>query len=194
MSRRRGLTPEEEALWRKAMRDVAPYRSKRPIADKAVSAPQPAAAPGLLATRRRNAGPVSGAEARPLARRTQHPFQAGDPKLDRLAGRGRLPIDAVLDLHGHSQRTAETAFRRFVADSHGRGARCVLVITGKGTPELAGSAHHSQGHGQGQGRGVLRARLHDWLEQEPLRRLVSRASAAHPRHGGGGAFYIFLKR
>ena len=195
MSRRRGLTPEEEALWRKATRDTTPYRAKTPLVEKLVSPTQsaggggPKPSSGLLKTRHNTAR--SSRSKEPLPARVQHPFAAGDPRMERLAGRGRLPIDAVLDLHGHTQRTAEAVLRRFVTEGHARGARCLLVITGKGAPDLSGPASGWEGHG---GKGVLRARLHDWLSEEPLRQLVSRASPAHPRHGGGGAFYVFLKR
>ncbi|WP_375201755.1 Smr/MutS family protein [Hyphococcus sp.] len=197
----RGLTPEEEALWRKAMRDVAAYGRKKPLAEKLVSGSQSGSqavsksAPGLLKPRHitgQSAGPTPSRHAEPLPSRTQHPFAAGDPRLDKLAGRGRLPIDAVLDLHGHTQRTAETTLRRFVMEAHSRGARCVLVITGKGAPDLSGSG--ARGWEAPGGKGVLKARLSDWLADEPLRKLVSRASPAHQRHGGGGAFYLFLKR
>lgn len=191
----RGLSPEEEALWRKAMRDVAPYDRKRPLVEKLVSGPQSAGpapsnpAPGLLKPRQ-PAGSKPARHADPLPPRKQHPFVAGDPRLDRLAGRGRLPIDAVLDLHGHSQRTAEMALKRFVTEGHARGARCLLVITGKG----AGDRGALSRGWEASGRGVLKARLHDWLAEEPLQKLVSRASPAHQRHGGAGAYYLFLKK
>lgn len=193
MKRRRGLTPEEEALWRKAMRDVAPFRGKKPSLEALVSKAKETR-PGNDVGPIRRAPALGRAHApTPLSPRAEHPFAAGDPRLDRLAGRGRLAIDAVLDLHGHSQRTARGVLGRFVAEQHGKGARCLLVITGKGAPSLSfGGAEKS--FDQGAGRGVLKARLHDWLAEEPLRKLISRASPAHPRHGGGGAFYIFLKR
>lgn len=196
MKRRRGLTPEEDALWRKAMRDVAPMGRKKPSLEGLVSPSQPsvssashgASSAGLLPPRRRTIG----IEPRTLQHRTDHPFLAGDPRLERLAGRGRLPIDAVLDLHGHNQRTARSTLQRFVAQAHANGARCLLVITGKGAPVIAGQT--IEAHTTSAGRGILRARFADWLEEPPLRQLVSRASPAHQRHGGAGAFYIFLKR
>lgn len=196
MSRRRfdnrGLTPEEEALWRKAMRDVAPYGRKKPSLEKIVSgahhdAVEPSKSASKLLKPRQTAGSKPARHAEALAPRRQHPFASGDPRLDKLAGRGRLAIDAVLDLHGHSQRTAEAALKRFVTARHAEGARCLLVITGKGAPD--------RGPWEGSsGRGVLRARLSDWLAEPPLRGLVSRAAPAHQRHGGAGAFYLFLKR
>lgn len=195
MSRRRGrgLTPEEEALWRKAMRDVAAYGRKRTVTESLVSHPQSGAS-GLLKPRQTAVNPPV-RHADPLPSRQQHPFVAGDPRLDKLAGRGRLAIDATLDLHGHTQRTAEMTLKRFVVEAHARGARCVLVITGKGAPDPSGSvASGARGWEAPSGKGVLRARLSDWLAEEPLRKLVSRASSTHQRHGGAGAFYLFLKR
>lgn len=191
MTRRRGLTPEEEALWRRTVRDVAPYgRSQKAPAENLVSEKKGRKAQTGVGTVNR-AVLLSGAKlAAPLSRRAQHPFAAGDPRLDRLAGRGRLAIDGVLDLHGHSQRTARGALGRFLADQHASGARCVLVITGKGAAATSSDTHAEYGAG----RGVLRARFSDWLAEAPLRDLISRASQAHPRHGGAGAFYVFLKR
>jgi DNA-nicking Smr family endonuclease len=55
-----------------------------------------------------------------------------------------------------------------------------LVITGKGDPASPGS-------------GVLRVRFRDWLAEDALRVRIARASEAHRRHGGAGAFYVFLK-
>jgi DNA-nicking Smr family endonuclease len=46
--------------------------------------------------------------------------------------RGQLSIEARLDLHGMILVEAETALGRFLKFAHGRGMRCVLVITGKG--------------------------------------------------------------
>ncbi|MEZ5893529.1 MAG: Smr/MutS family protein [Parvularculaceae bacterium] len=175
--RRRGLTPDEEALWRKAMRDVSAYRGKGHAPQRLVSPSQE-----IMTARPARAYSASPAASAPAP--AAHPFDAGDPALDRRAGRGRIAIDAVLDLHGHTQETAHGALNRFVAGWHGRGARCLLVITGKGGGQS----------GAGGGRGVLKSRFEEWLTEEPLRRLVSRASPAYRRHGGGGAFYVFLKR
>ncbi|PQA88166.1 Smr/MutS family protein [Hyphococcus luteus] len=195
MSRRRGLTPDEEALWRKATRDVAPAHAKKPRPEKLVSDPQSGPKPSIgVSSKARCAAPKAAGgtlahKEGPLRRpQQQHPFAAGDPRLDKLAARGRLAIDATLDLHGHTQRTARGVLHRFIAEGHARGARCLLVITGKGAGDL------TRGLDQGVGRGVLRARLADWIGEEPVRKFVSRASRAHQRHGGAGAFYVFLKR
>lgn len=42
-------------------------------------------------------------------------------------------------------------------------------------------------------RGVIRRRFQDWLDEEPLRAMIARAAPAAPKDGGAGAFYVFLK-
>jgi DNA-nicking Smr family endonuclease len=88
--------------------------------------------------------------------------------------RGRLEPEARLDLHGMSQRGAYHALLEFLVAAQADGKRLVLVITGKG--------------------GVLRAQLPLWLGQSELQPLVAGANEAHVRHGGGGAFYVVIKK
>jgi DNA-nicking Smr family endonuclease len=85
--------------------------------------------------------------------------------------RGKLEIDGTLDLHGHTQDTGFRALASFLLQHSG------LVITGKGRL----------------GSGVLKSRLHDWIESPELRPLIAGWSQAHQRHGGEGAFYLVLK-
>jgi DNA-nicking Smr family endonuclease len=42
--------------------------------------------------------------------------------------------------------------------------------------------------------GVLRTLVPRWLEDSDLRALVTGVQAAHQRHGGGGALYVYLRR
>lgn len=162
-------------MWRRATRNVTPIK-------RLPAGPEPS----------RRVAPSTGLPApktSPIAPRThevvkpqrQGPFSAGDPKADRLVRRGRKTIDATFDLHGHTQVTARAALYGFLLEARARGYGCVLIITGKGA-----SSDHA-------GRGVLRARFKEWLLEDAFRQHVIRAAAAHPRHGGGGAFYVFLK-
>jgi DNA-nicking Smr family endonuclease len=174
MSRRK-LSPGEHDLWRRTVRDVAPLR--RPSVDKTGLPARPA---GIAPLPHRPS-------AAPAQRRAQNvspdAFSAGDPRLDRHASRGRLPIDATFDLHGHNQASARAALYGFLLEARRRGHRCVLVITGKGAREIAGRKTG----------GVLQAKLRDWLMEDAFRQHIVRASAAHSRHGGSGAVYLFLK-
>jgi DNA-nicking Smr family endonuclease len=93
--------------------------------------------------------------------------------------RGRLEIAASIDLHGYTQDRAQAALGAFLANQHGAGARVVIVVTGKGR---AGET------------GVLKRRLPAWLDAPGVRPLIAGFAQAHRRHGGAGAFYVFLKR
>jgi len=178
MSRRK-LSPGEHDLWRRTVRDVAPLR--RPNVDKTGLPTRPAGGSAGIAPLPHRPS------AAPAQRRAQSTapdvFSAGDPRFDRHASRGRLPIDATFDLHGHNQASARAALYGFLLEARQRGHRCVLVITGKGAREIAGRKTG----------GVLQAKLRDWLMEDAFRQHIVRASAAHPRHGGSGAVYLFLK-
>ena len=88
--------------------------------------------------------------------------------------RGRLEPEARIDLHGLTQDEAYRALTRFFTRARALDQRLVLVITGKG--------------------GVLRDVVPRWLAEHELAPLVSGMSAAHMRHGGGGAFYVAVRR
>jgi DNA-nicking Smr family endonuclease len=88
--------------------------------------------------------------------------------------RGRLEPEARIDLHGFTQDSAYRALLNFLVRAQADGAKLVLVITGKG--------------------GVLRAQLPLWLGQPDLRPLVAGMKEAHARHGGGGAYYVLLRK
>lgn len=180
--KKRNLTPEERSLWRRATRDVAPMKAPDILAENATrflkQKPSSARSPVGIPAPKKSAG----------AKSLPDPFRGGDPRADRDVRRGRTPIDAVIDLHGHTQVTARKTLLAFLINARLADKRCVLVITGKGASPSPLSNPASIG------RGVLRARLGDWLKEEAFRELVVRASPAHQKHGGGGAFYVFLKR
>lgn len=189
--KKRSLTPEERDLWRRATRDVTRPKDQTdlipaPVAERLLASPKK----GLLrstAPKPYRETPKAEALITPssLKDQTQSAFDSGDPKLDRHARRGRLEIDATLDLHGHTQASARTALSAFVSEARRRGHRCVLVITGKGA-RISDGVHL--------GGGIIRQRFKDWMREGVFRDHIVRASPAHPRHGGGGAFYVFLKR
>ncbi|MBB4658237.1 DNA-nicking Smr family endonuclease [Parvularcula dongshanensis] len=112
---------------------------------------------------------------------------AGDPKEARRVARGRREIDASLDLHGLTQDQAYVRLLRFVEVGAATGARTLLVVTGKGRGEARVPFAEAP-------RGILRERFLDWVETEPLRSRIASVRGAHQRHGGRGAFYVFLKR
>lgn len=180
---KRRLTPDERALWKRAMRDVAPL-PKTPPPDRLDEKPRAKAVSGATPLAPAPPKKTVGAPAR-RAPKAVDPFNAGDPRLERRARRGRMPIEATLDLHGLTQQAAKSALYGFITNASRRGLRCVLIVTGKGARGPASAT--------APGRGVLRARAREWLRENALRQIVARAGEAHPRHGGAGAFYVFLK-
>lgn len=172
---KRALRPEEAELWRRVVRHIAPYPGKTaPEPIDAVFLPNsPAQPPRLEAVL-----PDQPASAPPP--RAGAPDRGGEKRVRR----GRLEIAAQLDLHGFYQDGAHQALEIFLRRSAEAGARVVLVITGKGL---------RQGRGEPQ-PSVLRTHLPLWLAAPHLRPLVAGYASAHAKHGGEGAFYVFLRR
>jgi len=70
------------------------------------------------------------------------------------------------------------ALFRFLRAAQARGDTTVIVVTGMGRG----------------GEGVLKRLLPDWLAAPEIRSIVGGYAPAHRGHGGGGAFYVFIKR
>jgi len=172
MKAKRPLTRDDREVWSAVTRGVNPYHGARLCADRpphtGVAKPRAVLAPRIVGTP---------ARATPSAKPSA--FEAGDPKLDRRAARGRIAIDATLDLHGFTQAAAHLTLQQFFATARARHYRCVLIVTGKGARKDGG--------------GILRRRFLDWVEERDMRDHITRVSPAHQRHGGAGAFYVFLR-
>jgi DNA-nicking Smr family endonuclease len=123
-------------------------------------------------------------------RRPSAPQKNADPHTLRKLSRGKIPVEATLDLHGLSQADALEELRHFLIMAHGAGKKTVLVITGKGTRH----ARREAAHWHDPDPGVLRRRLPDWLAMPPLREIVLDHCAAKHKHGGEGAQYVLLRR
>ena len=108
--------------------------------------------------------------------------------------RGRYTPEAVLDLHGCTQAQAHPRVHRFVTDGYAAGRRLVLIITGKGERERSRTAHSSVGDGSVTPGGVLRRGVPLWLRAPELQPYVLACVPAHVRHGGAGAYYVYLRR
>jgi DNA-nicking Smr family endonuclease len=110
-----------------------------------------------------------------------------DAKAFQRLKRGKLSPEARIDLHGMTLARAHPALVGFILDAQARGHRLVLVITGKGTREDPFDSMPRR-------RGVLKTQVPQWLALPPLNAAVLQVSEAHLRHGGAGAYYVYLKR
>ena len=110
-----------------------------------------------------------------------------DKKTFGQMNKGRLKPEARLDLHGMTLDRAHPALTRFILSQHATGKRLVLVITGKGKSRDDGGPIPVR-------FGVLRHQVPQWLALPPLAGAVLQVTQAHQKHGGGGAYYVYLRR
>ena len=156
----RDLTDKDKRAWAAATRTVKPLSGRRGT---------PAGSP--RARDEPNPIPVLPPKNRPHA-------VPQNRQNERMVRRGKQPISASFDLHGHTRESAFQVLPGFLAREQAKGSRCVIVITGKGK----------------RGEGVLKTALINWLELPEARALVSGYAPAHLKHGGSGAWYVFLRR
>lgn len=202
MTRRRPLSGHEQTLWATVTKGVTPMHTgtthDAPVA-------RPPASRNMLGNGRNTAVPtVPPQKISHLPKSKTHPARSvlggGDPALDRHAAKGRIPIERRLDLHGDTQTLAYSRLHRFILDAYADGCRCVLIVTGKGGPASASSmararlynGHDDRDHFSP--KGILKQRFLEWVDTPDLRLVIARASAARPKDGGAGAFYVFLKK
>lgn len=114
------------------------------------------------------------------------PIEGIERRTARRLARGTIGIDRTIDLHGMSREEAYGALVEHLGLARQCGERWVLVITGKGRSRADGD--------RDQPAGVLRGLLPQWLRDEDLAPVVVAFGAAGRRHGGGGAFYVQLRR
>ena len=101
--------------------------------------------------------------------------------------RGKLSPEGRIDLHGMTLDQAHPALIGFIQRAQAQGKRLVLVITGKGK-------HRDDPGPIPARRGVLKHQVPAWLRAGPLSGLVLEIREAHLRHGGSGAYYVYLRR
>ncbi len=188
---RRKLRPEERELWQKVAHSTTPLpqalrrvvESTKPEVSRKPE-PEPMNLPKAfgIGTKR----PPPNAQIT-----TPQPSLRTKPSMDKKTfgkmRRGKLVPEARIDLHGMTLDQAHPALTRFVLTSYSRGFRLVLVITGKG--------QHDDPHDpMPRQRGILKRQVPMWLKMAPLNTAVLDVSEAHIRHGGGGAFYVYLRK
>lgn len=191
MTRRR-LKPEELDLWRKVAQTTEKLHPDR----KQVDAPLPKPTPKKTPKAR-----IEGFDLGQKANTKRHDHDIAPNIADRLKSapvrmdrkaygrlkRGKMVPEGKLDLHGMTLDQAHPALISFILRAQAQGKRLVLVITGKGKDRDEGGPIPTR-------RGVLRHNVPHWLSTPPLAQAVLQISEAHLKHGGGGAYYVYLRR
>ena len=189
----KGLTSDDRSIWQRVAETAVP------IQHAPVSRPADKKPPKKIRAEQHPA--IShfkvGARAAPLPRK--HDIQKDirqqvaeapvnmDRKSFQNLRRGKLKPEGRIDLHGMTLAEAHPALIGFVMSSHRAGKRLVLVITGKGK-------HKDEGGPMPVRMGVLRHQVPEWLRMAPVASLVLQIGEAHLKHGGGGAYYVYLRR
>lgn len=207
--RGRRLTAGETRLWDAIARLVTPLPGRAQPTPDAAPAQPTATMPALTAPILKPSAPPAAKRPRaksplksppkpqpeaprpPTAAPYQAPPQRNAPAtgLERTAKvglrRGRLAIEARIDLHGMVQAEAHAALTGFLLRARAAGHAYVLVVTGKGGAGYADAFAE---------RGVLRRSVPHWLRGPELRGIVLGFEEAARHHGGGGALYVRLRR
>ena len=181
---RQAADKDGSAAWSRVQADATPLTAAQRnrhtgLAEKtgkAAKKPAPSGSPRPASpATAKSTGPAK-ASAKPAPKLPPKPHI--EQKAKRRLGRGTISLDGRLDLHGMTAMEARAALLGFITHHVGRGHVWVLVITGKGA----------------RGEGVLRQSLSGWLAEPQLARHVVEYEAANPSHGGGGAFYLRLRK
>ncbi len=195
MPRSRILRPDEEEIWRWVASTVNQRRNTGQGFLPSHEAVHPKPAPIDTAPQHAQAKPSLslfrlGEAARSNSALTRKPLSAAlhmDATIHRKMTRGKITPEARIDLHGMTLSEAHPELCRFILRAQSAGLRLVLVITGKGKP----------GQDTGpipQRLGALRHQVPQWLRASPLAPVVMQISEAHLKHGGAGAYYVYLRR
>ncbi len=178
MARDRDLKPEERILWGKVAKTTRPMpgRMEDLLAFEDMET-EPAAPPASAVVS--SAAFAAEPDQKPSAQtlRQHHPLEK---PVKRKLARGRLALEARIDLHGMIQSEAHGLLLDFLIHAHERGLRHVLVITGKG---------RSMGS-----EGALKRAVPLWFSKPEFRYLISSHEPAAHHHGGEGALYVRLSR
>ena len=193
--KRRRLRPDEEELWRKVVSNAERLHPEKPLRPQDfVTTPttQPRkkatfeAIPKSL-TIQPSVPKTSTRLCPSIAEQVGRlPVQMYRKAFDQLK-RGKLRPEGKLDLHGMTLERAHPALTRFILNAQSQGKRLVLVVTGKGKQRDDGGPIPVRS-------GVLRHQVPQWLSMPPLSPAVLQVTQAHLRHGGGGAYYVYLRK
>ena len=204
--KRRALSDDEKDLWSQVARTIqraethiraekmAKIFASKNVGPKTKPLPEPLQprAPQTLfqafrlGEKAKPVKPKPWEPATPAEHLAQAPVQM-DAKKHAQMTRGKLDPEARIDLHGMTLAEAHPELIRFILNAQTAGLRLVLVITGKGK-QIAD-------HGPiPQRMGVLRHQVPHWLHMAPLGPAVLQVREAHLKHGGGGAYYVYLRK
>lgn len=191
MTRKTFAVPDS-ALWDEIKQAILPLNRRKALKSKPrlIEISSPVFSKPILWNDSTN---LVAAKTRPS--NTPPAISSFDRRTAQRLGRGNVEPEARIDLHGENLETARFAVLNFVFRQRQMGNRLVLVITGKGASPFARHTLHGHNHFHTPEReGKLRREVPMWFHESEFRQHIIGFQPAHPRHGGGGAFYVKLRR
>jgi DNA-nicking Smr family endonuclease len=194
MARRTGKQPTaaDRAIWDQVRQTAKPLKSDhKTVTTNKVPPPLPPDPQSKQPLERLRPFRVGEAANSHGGKLPDKPHAPDAPRMDhathRKTLRGKLQPEARIDLHGMTLAQAHPALIRFIRTAHDTDKRLVLVITGKGQDREVSDPIPIR-------RGVLRQQVPHWLHAPPIGPMILEVRPAHRRHGGGGAYYVYLRR
>lgn len=184
--------PPDYALWEDVARTIKPLTKAKA---KKKAPPKLEPPPPAVKAKSKSAEPVKPIARPTVTRQGPPPITGLDRRQERRMTRGQVEIEARIDLHGTGIERSHDRLLSFLVDSRAQGLRLVLVITGKGASPFARHTLHGSDHYHAPERqGRLRRLAPEWFHEPRFRQHIAGFQPAHPRHGGGGAFYVKLRK
>ena len=179
MDKKPRISAEESALFRDAMADVQPIAQDKILPKRKKPPPRPLqlerdqrqVLKDMMSSDLYSADLETGDELL-FVRDGMHPNTL------RKLRRGKIRIEAQLDLHRMTSEKARKEVAEFLALCKARGKRCVRIIHGKGL-------------GSAEKKPVLKGKIDIWLRRHDD---VLAYCSARPMDGGTGAVYVLIKK
>jgi DNA-nicking Smr family endonuclease len=179
MRGKKTMSSEDRILWGKVARSVRALPGRMEFLEELE--PEPPVATGTEVETALRAAITEGPRVPAVpARQPEHRHHPIERPVQKKIAKGRLELEARIDLHGLVQSEAHAMLLSFLVHAHERGLRHVLVITGKGS---------SMGS-----EGALKRAVPLWFSKAEFRFLISGYESASRNHGGEGALYVRLAR
>ena len=190
----RKLPPDYE-LWEDVARTIKPLHKSRVKKKAAAAKPEAPARPVKPPKPVKPAPGPKPIPKPPIVRHDPPPLTGLDRRSERRMTRGQVEIEGRIDLHGTGVERSHGRLLNFLIASRAEGLRMVLVITGKGASPFTQHTLHGAGHFHAPERqGRLRRLAPEWFHEREFREHIAGFQPAHPKHGGGGAYYVKLRR
>tara|TARA_Y100001949_G_scaffold83870_1_gene70874 strand:+ start:58 stop:468 length:411 start_codon:yes stop_codon:yes gene_type:complete len=112
------------------------------------------------------------------------------PNKDLSSYKKKIKNIKYFDFHGFSLDEANKTINKLIKDSYKNEVRKLVIVTGKGI-----HSDNEKNPYASKDLGILKYSIPEYIKNTPeLMKLINEIKEADIKDGGGGAFYIFLKK